>query len=109
MLALLESPVTQATPHTILPKGLAEKLEGVRTDAATIATNHHEITGIHGDPRKDEAVKRGAPLTGHIVPGTATTVRRKLPPNGNPKRPLQMNVHRHARPETEAQLRLNQP
>ena len=101
--------MTQTTPHTILPKGLAEKLEGVRTDAAAIATNHQEITGIHEVPRKDEAVKRGVPITGQIVLGTVTIVRKKFPPIGNPKRPLQVNVHRHARPETGAQRRPIQP
>ena len=104
MLALLESPVTQTTPHTILPKGLAEKLEGVGTDAAAIVpgrTNHQEMTGIHEVPRKDEAVKWGVPI-----------VRKELPPIGNLKRPLQVNVHArlpHARPETGAQRRPIQP
>jgi hypothetical protein len=104
MLVLLECPVTQMTPRTVLPKGLAERLEGVGTDAAAIVperTDHQEMTGIHEVPRKDEAVKWGVPI-----------VRKEFPPIGNPKRPLQVNVHArmlHARPETGAQRRPIQP
>jgi hypothetical protein len=104
MLVLLECPVTQMTPRTVLPKGRAERLEGVGTDASTIVTgrtSYQEMTGIQEVPRKDDAVKWGVPI-----------VRKELPPIGNPKMPLQVNVHArlpHARPETGAQRRPIQP